>query len=59
VLLALRDGYPHELSELREGSFYFRFDSPELGVDWNLRSDNLGAQNDETKQFLIELLVND
>lgn len=33
------------------------FTVPETDIHWNLKDDNLDHQSDETKQFLIDLLV--
>jgi len=57
VLLAMGDGFAHETTSLDKGIFYFKLDYGEPGFEWNLKDDNLDHQSDETKEFLINLLL--
>lgn len=66
VLLTLRK-VRKEIYMRSDGIFFnwYKFASPESGhnevkstyIEWNLKNDNLDNQSDETKQFLIDLLV--
>jgi hypothetical protein len=57
VLLAISEQAITSHAIAFNGGFYQLKPEEHWVTDWNLKDDNLDHQSDETKQFLIDLLI--